>query len=185
MAINQFNITLIPRQPIVDKYGSVPTQLFVDHAARQKHFDKDFEAEFDFEDDLTVNWWRHNKIKFTDIEPNVSSMLRPIEWTEKYDDIKSYGDKNDNDISISLADKIYIDEFDCRINVVLLDKNFINLILNLAKQLDCLFIDKQDRLFEPTIENLIDSIKTSNAFKFASNPSDFFDKFSSGQIKPE
>jgi hypothetical protein len=115
MAINQFNITLIPRQPIVDKYGSVPTKLFVDHIARQKHFDNDFEAEFDFEDDLTVNWWRHNKIKFADIEPNVTLLLRPIEWTEKYDDFKSYGDNNDNDISISLTDKINIDEFDCRI----------------------------------------------------------------------
>lgn len=185
MAINQFNITLIPRQPIVDKFGSVPTQLFVDHAARKKHFGKSFGAEFDFEDDLTINWWQNCKIKYTDIEPIVSSILSPIKWTEEFYDSKSYGDKNDNDIFIGLADKIYIDEFDCRINVAQLDKNFINLILDLAKELDCLIIDKRDRLFDPTIENLMESIKQSNAFKFVSNPSNFFDKLSTGHIKPE
>ena len=36
MAINQFIITLVPRQAFVGKYGSVPTKLFVDHTARQK-----------------------------------------------------------------------------------------------------------------------------------------------------
>jgi len=154
MAINQFNIILIPKQPIVSKYGSVPTQLFVNHAARQNHFETK-----DFEDDLTINWWQHYKIKFIDIQPKITSLLKPIEWSRNFDDFKSYGDNNDNDISISLADKIHIDEFSCRINIIQLDMNFINLILNIATQLDCLILDKKDNLFEPNNENLIESIK--------------------------
>ncbi len=186
MAINQFNITLIPRQPVLDKFGKLPTKLFIDHDARQKHMDtKDFDAEIDFQDDLTINWWQESQAKYADIEPYISSVLRPIEWSKNIDDFKSYGDKKDNDLSISLTDKIHIDEFDCRINVAQLDKDFITHVLALAKRLDCLIIDKKGNLFEPTLESLIENIKDSNAFKCISNPSDFFDKLSSVQIKPE
>lgn len=186
MAINQFNITFIPRQAVLDRFKELPNKLFIDHDVRQKQLESnDFDVEFDFQDDLTIDWWQDAQTKFSDIEPLISSVLQPIDWTKEYEDFISYGDSNENDVSISLTEKIYIDEFNCRINVAQLDSNFITLILNLANRLDCLIIDRKGNLLLPTFENLIERIKESNAYKFTSNPSDFLNKLSSGEIKPE
>jgi hypothetical protein len=186
MAINQYNISLIPRQSIIEKYGELPTQLFIDHDAWQRHFDtKDFDSEYDFEDAQTINWWRDRNVVFKDIELYIDSFTKPIEWSKNSTDSKSYGDNSTNDFFIGLTNEIHIDEFSCRIDVSNLDQNFINHILVLTKRLDCLLMDKKGNLFEPTFEKLVENIRKSNSFKFVSNPLDFFDKLSSGEIKPE
>jgi hypothetical protein len=185
MAIYQFNIDFIPRQSIVDKYRQVPAHLFIDHDAHEKHWQKDIESEYDFEDALTIRWWDKAKSKFTDIEPLIDSFVKPIEWSKNHADTRSYGNNESNDIFISLTTDGYIDEFGCRIDLRELDKNFIENIFVIAKQLDCLLMDRKGTLFEPTFKKLIENIKQSNSFKFVSNPTDFLDKLSTGQIKPE
>jgi hypothetical protein len=185
MAIYQFNIDFIPRQSVVDKYGQIPTHLFIDHAAHEKHWQKDLDSDYDFEDALTIRWWDNTKNKFTDIEPIIDSFTKPIEWSKKYADTRSYGDNDTNDIIFALTAEGYIEEFGCRIDLRELDKNFIENVFNIARRLDCLLMDKKGNLFEPSLDKLIENIKLSNSFKFVSNPADFLDKFSKGQIKPE
>lgn len=189
MAIYQYNISLLPRQPILEKFGEVPSKLFIDHEARQEFLDNttDFNAPFDFEDDLTINWWKDSRVRFSDIQNYIASFSEPIEWTKDFDDLKSYKDNNDNDndLSIDIPDKEYIEDFSFRINVARLSTDFIGHIIAIASNLNCLIVDKQGNLFEPTYQNMADNIRLSNAFKFCSNPHVFFDMLSSGQIKPE
>ena len=186
MAIHQFSISLIPRQPILNKFDEMPTKLFIDHEGRQKYiYTKDFDSEVDFKDDLTENWWKDLEVRVIDIEPYIASFSKQIEWSKDSKNFKSYGDNNDNDLFIGLVDHEYIDELACRINVAHLDQNFISHIFSLAKRLDCVIVDKKGNLFEPIYEKLIESIEDSNAYKFSSNPSSFLNKPSSGQINPE
>ena len=186
MAINQYNISLIPRQSIINKYGELPSQLFINHEAWKRHLEtKEFDSEYDFEDAQTINWWKNREAIFKDIESYINSFTKPIEWSKNYTDYKSYGDDKSNDFYIGLTDELHIDEFSCRIDVSKLDQSFINHILIITKRLDCLLMDKKGNLFEPTFDKLVENIRLSNSFKFVSNPLDFFDKLASGDIKPE
>ena len=186
MAIYQYKIDLIPRQSIVDKYGDIPNNLLIDHEAWERHLNKEnIENDFDFEDALTIPWWKERKVLFNEIENFIDSITKLIEWSKDYTDSKSYGNNDTNDFSIGLTDEGYIGDFGVRFDLRELDKKFIENIFVLAKKIDCLLIDRKGNLFEPTFDKLVENIEQSNSFKFVSNPTDFFDKLSSAQIKPE
>jgi hypothetical protein len=185
MAIYQYNIDFLPRQSIVDKYGQIPQHLFIDHVAHEKHWDKPSDSEFDFEDALTIRWWDNVNSKFSDIEPLMNVFTKPIDRSGVHSDTKRYGDDQTSDIFISLTAESFINEFSCRIDLRVIDKAFIENLFIVAKRLDCLLMDRKGNLFEPTFDKLIENIKQSNSFKFVSNPTDFLDKLSTGQIKPE
>jgi hypothetical protein len=63
-----------------------------------------------------------------------------------------------------------------RIDLREIDRSFIDNVLTIVKELNCVLLDRQGNLFEPTPENLSDNTKKSNAFKFVTNPTDFLDK---------
>ncbi len=186
MAIYQYKIDFIPRQSIVDKYGAIPDHLNIDHEAWERHWNKGkIESDYDFEDALTTPWWKERKVLFKGVEPFIDSFTKPVEWSEEITDSKSYGNNDTNDFSIGITEEGYIEDFGVRFDLRELNKNFIENIFTLAKQLDCLLFDRKGNLFEPTFDKLIENIKQSNSLKFVSNPTDFLDKISSGQIKPE
>ena len=185
MAIYQYNIDFFPRQSIVDKFGQIPTHLFIDHDAHEKHWEKDLDADYDFEDALTIRWWEKVNSKFTDIEPLIDAFTKPIEWSKKYTDSRSYGDNDTNDIYFALTTEGFIDEFSCRIDLRSLDKRFIENLFKIALRLDCLIMDRKGNLFEPTFDKFVENVRLSNSFKFVNNPTDFLDKLASGEIKPE
>ena len=185
MAIYQFNIVLIPRQSIVDKYGEIPTKLFIDHQAWERYWKKEGINNYDFEDSLTIAWWKKRNILFTNREPFINNFTKQVEWTRDSTDSKTYGDSETNDFNIGLTTEGFIEDFSCRIDLRKLDTNFIGNIFILSQHLECLLLDKKGNLFEPTFDKLIENFKQSNSFNFVANPSDFFDKLSIGQIKQE
>jgi len=186
MAIYQYDLYLIPRLSIIDKYGEIPTQLFIDHEAWKKHWAKEtWEDGHDFEDALTTNWWKESKLLFKEIEPFIHSFIKPVAWSKLSTDHKAYGNNDTNDFSIGLTVEGSIEDFHCRIDLREIDRNFIDRLLALAKQMNCLLLDRNGNLFQPTFDKLTDNLKHSNAFKFISNPRDFVDKFSNGQIQSE
>jgi hypothetical protein len=46
-------------------------------------------------------------------------------------------------------------------------------------------MDKQGRLYEPTMKNLFDTIKLSNANRFVDDPKQFLEDMSNGHVAPE
>ena len=186
MAIYQYKIELIPRQSIVEKYGEIPTQLFIDQEGWQRHWEKaDIEGEHDFEDALTIPWWTERKIPFKELESFIGTFTKPVEWSKDFTDSKSYGNNDTNDFSIGLTTDGFIEDFGCRFDLRELDNNFIEHIFIIAKRLDCLIMDRKAKLFEPIFDKLIENIKESNSFKFVTDPTGFFDNLSSGKISLE
>lgn len=185
MAIYQYNIDFIPQQAVIDRHGQIPTQLFIDNDAHGKQWEKDDESDYEFEDALSIRWWDKVRAKFSDVESFIDSFTTPIEWSKNQTDSRSYGNNDTNDMYFSLTPDGFIEEFGCRIDLHDFDRNFIDNVLTLAKRLDCLLMDRKGNLLKPDIDKLVVNIKTPNSFMFVSNSTDFLDKLSSGQIKPE
>ncbi len=167
MAIYQYNIELIPRQSIIEEFRLIPNEIIIT-------------------DESIINlWWRERKLPYYKIETNIYSFSKQIEWSKNSNDLKQFGDNESNDISIELTKDSIIERFSCRFDLRELNRQYINNIFNLAIQLDCLIADIKGNLFEPTMSNLLDNIKLSNSLLFVTNPNEFFNQLTSGQIKPE
>src|SRR4051812_48252297 len=186
MAIYQYNLYLIPQQSIVEKFGKIPSQLFIDHDAWTRHWDKEiWEEGYDFEDALTTNWWKERAFLFERIEPFIHTFAKPVAWSKLSTEHKSFGNNATNDFSIGLLEGRFIDNFHCRIDLRKIDRKFVDHLLSLAKQMDCLLLDRKGNLFKPSFDQLTDKLQQSNAFQFISDPSNFADKFANGKIQSD
>ncbi len=99
-----------------------------------------------------------------------------VEWTKSHGDFKSFGNNETNDITIGRNHEGDLEEMSLRIDVRNIDRKFVDESLIIAKELDCLLLDTQGNLFEPIPANLSNCIKTSDAFRFVTDPKDFLDK---------
>ena len=187
MAIWQFDIYFIPRQSLLDKYGHVPAQLEINKDAWSGYFENfDLENEPDFEDALTIQWWSNLNLDARDLLQTLQSFGELQEWTANTNGLRSFGDTETNDISVCfdhVTNKVK--ELSCRLDLRQIDKGFIKKALSLAIQFDCLLMDRQGRLYEPTIEDLIDKIHLSNANRFVEDPGLFLDDLSKGIVVTE
>lgn len=162
MAINQYHLTVVPRQNVLRHWDMIPVKV-------QLRDNPEF-------DSFADTAWDKVQVDFGLIEKKILSFASKIEWTKKFEDGGVYGDNATNDVSIYKDEQGHLTDFSFRINLVRIDRQFINSILTITKDLDTLLLDKQGNLFEPTLENLINNIKKSNAFKFVTNPTDFLNK---------
>jgi len=156
MAIWQFDLHLLPRPNIIERYSSVPSQLS----------DKEF---------FTVNWWSGVALP-TDYEPMLGSFLP--KYTSWHKDISSWGAEDSDLIEIFLENKAP-EEIVIHINVRKLDVSLLEKIAHFARLCDCLlFLDESRKLIEPDSLELYQEIKRSNAYKFVMDPEGFHDELS-------
>jgi hypothetical protein len=161
MAIYQYHVTVIPRQTILRHWNPIPDKI-------------QYRDNPKFGDDLiNVNWWENLNTDFVDIEKRIRPFADQVEWTKRTEGMKTFGNNDTNDITISKTETGQFEGISLRIDLRKIDRVFIDHVLAISKDLDCLLLDSQGNLFEPTHENLADKIKTSNAFKFVTNPTDF------------
>jgi hypothetical protein len=177
MATYQYNILLLPRQSVVARFAKLPTDsiklLFSEN-------DKDKEFEFWF-----LDWWTDCNFNYENVLPRPETKYKEVTWTKPYEDIMSFGNENENDITFDLTQQKHIKNIQIRIDLREPDLNFIKFVIEIAKNTNSVFLDRQGFIFEPTSQDLYDSIKKSNAFSFINNPYDFLDRLSHGQIKIE
>lgn len=174
MAIYQYHVVVVPRKAILARWHSVPQQIKKDEI---------FESE---DDELTdYKWFAESQIEYTTLENRILKFAERAEWTKRSKYYGSYGDDKTNDISIAKDEYGYLTEFSFRLDLTELDTSFIDNLIAILNELNCLLIDRQGNVFEPNLVDMLNNIKKSNAFKFVSDPHDFFAKFSSGEIKPE
>jgi hypothetical protein len=187
VAIWQFHIYFIPRQSLFDKYGHVPILLEIDTDCWRDYIQSgDLEGEPDFEDALTVHWWLHLNLDIKNLLPTLELFGELQEWTAQTEGLRSFGNADTNDISVCFDNETNnVEEVSCRIDLRQIDKGFIKNILSLATQFDCLLMDRKGRLYEPTFENLFETIQTSNASRFIEDPRQFLDDLSTGIVTPE
>ncbi len=167
MAIWQFNIYFIPRQTLPDKYGQVLSEL-------------------EYEDALTIHWWLNLNMDTNQLLPLLKQFGDLQEWTSRTEGLRSFGDTEANDISICFDNKTYkVEELSCRLDLRQIDKDFVDKVLSFATQFDCLLMDSNGRIFQPTVKALADSIQLSNAKRFVTDPRQFLDELSTGIVTPE
>lgn len=146
----------------------------------------DLDTEPEFEDALTISWWLDLNINIDNLLPLLKNFGDIQSWTQNSEGLRSFGDTETNDISVCFDDvtKI-IEEVSCRLDLRQLDKTFIDKVLSLATQYDCLLMDRQGRLYQPSITALVDTIKLSNANRFVGDPEQFLNDLSKGIVTPE
>lgn len=187
MAIWQFNIYFIPRQSLLDKYQHIPAQLEINKESWSDYIsNSDLDNEPEFEDAFTIHWWLNLNLDINDLLPLIQLFGDLQEWTARTEGLRSFGDVETNDISVCIDHKTNkVQELNCRLDLRQINKDFVDKALSLATQFDCLLMDKQGRLFQPTIAALVDTIQLSNAKRFVTDPRQFLEDLSKGIVTPE
>lgn len=187
MAIWQYHMFFIPRQPVITKFGFIPDQIDIDQEGWTIHFETgDLESKPEFEDAFTINWWESLNLNLNEIVPRLAQFGEIQEWTANAQGLRSFGDSDTNDISVCFDNTTQkVEELSCRIDLRHINIPFLEKTLALAIKFDCLLMDKQGRLYEPTVKELIQKIQLSNANRFVSDPTKFLNDLSDGSIRIE
>jgi hypothetical protein len=133
------------------------------------------------------------QVKSLNLSLNINELLPTLkefgelqEWAAEAIGLRGFGDTETNDISVCFDNETdNVEEISCRIDLRKVSKRFIDKVLALAARFDCMLMDKQGKIYEPTIENLFDTIQSSNASRFVENPRQFLDELSKGIVRPE
>ncbi|HEY9001390.1 MAG TPA: hypothetical protein VIM89_08550 [Mucilaginibacter sp.] len=162
----------------------MPDQLFIDKDGWENHFAKsDLEDAYDFEDALTINWWNKFIVTIDQLFPFIKNI---VESPNGIDGLRYFGDADTNNICVSFDENTnQVDEVSCRVDLRKLDKDFINSVFSLARQFNCLLMDRQGRLFEPSRDEFIEKVKLSDSYRFVVNPEKFLNDLSDGLASPE
>ncbi|WP_276380573.1 hypothetical protein [Flavobacterium sp. H4147] len=128
----------------------------------------------------TNSYWENLVGSTSDIISELDQILPRAHWsTDTFVSWKG-DDKNneDNDGHISLTDdKSQIEELTFRIDLRKESNitNTLHSILDLCKKHNFVLIDLKGKIFEPNLEDILESIKTSNAARFLNDPIQFFE----------
>lgn len=187
MAIWQFHIYIIPKKSLLNKYRQVPTSLVMNKEGWNDYFQNfNLDTEPGFEDALTIHWWLDLNINLNNFLPLATTFGGIQSWTQDADGLRSFGDVDSNDFSICFNDQTnMVEEVSCRLDLRQIDRSFIDKVISLAIQFDCLLMDKKGRLYEPSILALLEAIKLSNANRFVGDPEKFLNDLSKGTLTPE
>ena len=167
MAIWQYNIYLIPRKSLFNRYGQIVQNLNIDEA-------------------LEIEWWRDINVDIDRFLPILKQFGKIQGWTQYSDSVRSFGEVEADDVSVTFDEKKQmVLEFHCRVDLRKIDREFLNKIFLLAKNFDCLLMDIQGKLFEPTFSAIGNSISLSNSNRFVQDPKLFLDDLGNGFIRPE
>lgn len=159
MAVHQFRFGLLPRGPLIAKYGTLPQSVIAE--------------------DFDLAWQQQPA---SDVALFVDSIApRYQSWSN---DIVMWGSENGNRVHV-VYETAKIVEVSCRIAVPLEHVEFANGVTKLAGHFDWLLVLTNDVLAEPQLNLLLAAVRESNAAKFTADPIKFFDGLSSGKYHPE
>jgi hypothetical protein len=177
MATWQFNLFLIPRISLLTRYKQIPIKLYIDHGIEDNRLKTNLEA-YEIDDALDIAWWTDLNIHTSDLFPIIEEFAA-IGNNWGTESLKNFGDSDKDDIHVLFnKDTQQIEEVSCRFDLRELNKEFIDKSLLLAQQFNCLLMDNDGILIQPNLSNLFQLIKSSNAFRFVSDPKKFFNDLS-------
>ncbi len=158
MAIWQYDIVAVPREPITSVCGKLP---------------KDVPPElFDGR-----NWWVRER------GPDEAELSRLLpassSWSES---IKAWGATDGNRIELHF-DRGVLSEIKIRIDMREPTKQFVDAIVEFAVRHDLVFWAEEARLLEPSFKALASDITKSRAFSFVRDPSGFLERLSNQQAE--
>ncbi|WP_428228940.1 hypothetical protein [Flavobacterium sp.] len=128
----------------------------------------------------TKSFWKNFEGDILSIIAELDQIIKRADWGDETC-ISWKGNENieeDNDAFICLNDdKTRIEEFHFRIDLRKASNitNVLQSILNLCKKNHFVLIDLKGQIFKPEIESITESLKSSNAMKFITDPIHFFE----------
>jgi hypothetical protein len=131
----------------------------------------------------TDSFWKNFEGNIFSIIPELDKIIPKADWgDETYLNWKG-NEKNqeDNDACICLSDdQTKIEEFHFRIDLRKTSNitNFLQPILSICKKNQFVLIDLKGNIFKPQLEDILESMKMSNATAFLSDPIKFLDNLS-------
>jgi len=128
----------------------------------------------------TDSFWKNFDGSIIAIISELNLILPKADWgNETYLNWKGNGNNNeDNDACICLTDyATQIKEFQFRIDLRKASNitNVLQSILELCKRYDLVVIDLKGEVFESELKDIVNSIRTSNAFSYISDPIKYFE----------
>lgn len=199
MAVWQYQLNIIPKKAIIDKYGEIPNELFIDYEGWEKYwanvsFDNGI-PEPEFEDAKTTKWWTDVRIDIKKVIDHIDQLVKRGDWNDDENSgfVGWKGDseqEEDNDGHIAYDKETnIISEFQFRVDLRNKENasKFLNGMLNLCEKNDLMVLNTSGILFEPKPELIFEDLKKSNAVTFLTDPIKFLDKIDKKQdkLKPE
>ena len=165
MAVWQYLLIVVPEDSIDNNYDCIF---------------KNNKTEFLPETDV---FWKNFNGDIPSIISGLDQIIPKANWgNETYLNWKGNGqNEEDNDACICLSDdKTKIEEFQFRIDLRKASNitNILQSILNLCEKHNLVLIDLKGKIFEPKLEDVLGSIKASNAISFISDPVKYFENLS-------
>lgn len=165
MAVYQYYLAVVPKQGIEKKHGYIPDTIGV--SIETGYLESDAE-----------NYWKEVVIKADEIVAKIDSIVKRANWGNDKTSIhwKTYSNEVDHDASMYLdEDSLTIREFTFRAD--LREKNlfFLKNMIALGAENKWLFFDREGKLMKPDFEEIKNSIRTSNAYRFLEDPIEFLE----------
>lgn len=194
MAIWQYQLTVIPKQSVLGKFGKIPNKLEVNEEAWEKYWENVIDIENlpepNFEDANTINWWKNSKIKKSELVENIDKLVKRAEWSkDSLESISWKGNENlkeDNDcfIAFNKYSKV-IGEFSFRVDLRKKRniENFLTGMLEICEKNELIVYNNEGILFLPKLELIIGDLKNSKAVDFLTNPGKFIEKIAKKENK--
>ena len=191
MAIWQFQMVMIPRKGILEKFGEIPETLEVDYKVRTEHYHLKkeglIEEEDEFKDTLTQDWWSSTVLQPIEIIHQIDKKVRRADYgTDTFLNWKFNNGKVDNDASMSINEQTgKIEKIRFRGDLREEELKFLREMIEMAEEYDWLLMDMQDNLVEPKFKEVAKLIKFSNSFKFLEDPLKFLTELGDEGIEKE
>jgi hypothetical protein len=157
VAIWQFSIDLIPREPIVARFGAVP-------------------ADLPDGDDAWLWSWQPPP----DYSAVIEAFAQP--YTPWSADIQMWGAEAGDRVHV-IHDDGRVVGIACRLDLRTFSTEFARGLLRLARHCDGLLLTRQSGLIPPTWEALVAALRESNELRFVTDPIEFFRELSIGEVK--
>lgn len=165
MAVYQYYLAVVPSSGIMKKHDSKPD--FIGVSTETGYFESDAKI-----------YWKETEIKVDDILSKIDRMVKRADWGNEKTSFnwKTYTDELDNDASIYLDDEtLTITEFSFRADLRERDLTFLMGMIELGKENNWMFMDRNGKLMNPDFQEIKDSIKDSNAYSFLKDPIKFLE----------
>lgn len=191
MAIWQYYLKVIPQESVIKRFGYIPERLEMNLEAWEKHLQKSIVGAAtapDFEDADTINWWQGITFDKVAVFSSINKLIERCSWDNSVTFFGWKGDENqnqDNDVYIYFEESGEITEFTFRTDLRDGALDFLAEMLAICKQNNWLVMDGKGNLINPTLLDVYESLRSSNATRFTEDPQKFLEDFSNGKNKPE
>ncbi|WP_179320715.1 hypothetical protein [Winogradskyella helgolandensis] len=162
----KFTVSVLPQKKIEERYfGKIPKQLEINYGEWEiywANYDEELDNEPEFEDAISTKWWKEYYIDIEELKIELDKITLDINFDNKnVHNVKLKYSKQEN----------FIENFQFSIDLIDTDFNFLNSLLELCNQYECLLMDKNNgNLCNPNIRELAKLIEKSNRKKFLKNP---------------